>query len=1130
MKKTRLSSSPTRVGWMKILRIMKLTIFLILFFIFDASASLSQNSRISLNIENGTLREIFGQIEEQTDFRFFYQNEQLSDIGRKTIDVSNMKLEAILDVLLTDTGISYQIVDKNIILFPKSDENSNTNAPIQQVKTITGKVTDTKSQPLPGVTILIKGTSQGTITDPNGDFELSNVPDDATLVFSFIGMKSKEVAVSGRTSISVTMEDATIGLDEIVAIGYGSMKKSDLTGSVSSVKADMLKDLPVKSVSEALQGKAAGVFVTKGTGAPGASSDIIIRGAGSINGLSPLYIVDGVRMGTDKSFNMSDVQSIEVLKDASSAAIYGVEAAGGVILVTTKKGSKGEKAHVEFNAYYGMRSAVNLPKLLDSKDYIKARKVMGVEYASWENNPYNTDWMDEMYSPAPEQKYDLSISGGNKVSTYYISAGYLREDGIRRDNWFERYSFRMNSDHKLSKNLKMGEYLYIHKTKDRPTGDGSGLPYRSIPLMPVYDASRVGGWAAVPDGFQGGNPVGFAESYIYNNNGWGMEGNVYADWSIIKGLNLRSTVGGYMGGIDNSQFNLRYDYGILKNGVRKLEKNLSRNETITAHLVLTFDRTFGKHGVKAMAGWEAIKGTSSNVDASTEGFPVYYMPSFATSTQNSTSRYADGNYGRGSQLAQFGRLNYNYAGKYLFQGTVRRDGTNKFIGDNQYGVFPSFSGAWRLSEENFMKGKFEWLSNLKLRAGWGVLGSIGSVGDFIYQSTYKPINVYSYDGVNTVTGWGNAKFANSDIRWEKVTTKDVGLDLGLLRNRLSFTVDVYDKETTDMIYTVALPVSSGLGNYNGDGFGATINIGKISNRGFEIEANWNDKIGDFSYSVGGNASFNKNKVIQIGDKGALIYEGGTFYLNSSISRTEDGYPMGQFYGYIADGIFQTDAEAAQSAQPDARSGDLIYRDINGRDANGNLTGKPDGKIDDADKTYIGNPWPKCYYGINMSFSYKGFDLKAFFQGQAGVDLFNSTKSIRESFYADWNTTSEIFNTSKFGNTTITNLPSVYQVSNTGEILRDPNGNYKNVSSFFVENGAYIKLQDLQLGYTLPTSLSNRIGLGSARIYIAGSNLFTITKYTGLDPELGGNVKGRGIETDGLYPQTRFVSAGLNLKF
>ena len=336
-----------------------------------------------------------------------------------------------------------------------------------------------------------------------------------------------------------------------------------------------------------------------------------------------------------------------------------------------------------------------------------------------------------------------------------------------------------------------------------------------------------------------------------------------------------------------------------------------------------------------------------------------------------------------------------------------------------------------------------------------------------------------------------------------------------------------------MIYNVALPVSAGIGNYNGDPYSAVVNIGEISNKGFEFVADWNDKIGDFSYSVGANASFNKNKVLKVDDKGSIFYNGGATWLNGSINRTESGFAMGQFYGYIADGVYKTDAQAAagpQQAGNVSKAGDLIYRDLNGLDANGKLTGKPDGKIDDADKTQIGNPWPKCYYGINISAAYKGFDLKAFFSGQSGVDLFNATKGIKQSFYADWNTTSEIFNTSNFGNTKITNLPSVYQTSTTGEILRDPNGNYKNVSSYFVENGSYLKLKDLQIGYTLPEKVSNRIGLSTTRIYIAGSNLFTITKYTGLDPELGGGVNGRGVETDGLYPQTRFISLGVNLKF
>ncbi len=1074
--------------------------------------------------KNITVKDVIDNIEKKSGYKFLYQNELIENAQKVDMEVYNQPIEEVLKQAFTQSNLGYRMFDDKLIVLTRAG------AELMQVVTITGKITGAMNgEPIPGATVIVKGTTHATSSNENGTYSLELSNANSILLVSSVGYLSEEVQTSGRTVVDVRLAEDIQKLDEVVVIGYGTQKKSDLTGSVSSVKSESIKNLPVKSLSEALQGKVAGVYVTKGTGEPGAASDIIIRGAASINGLGPLYIVDGVRMGTGNNFNMSDVENIEILKDASSAAIYGVEAAGGVILVTTKKGKLGDKMHVEFNSYYGSRSAVNLPKLLGSQDYIKARKILGVEYATWSQSAINTDWIKEMYKPAVEQKYDLSLSGGNEKSTYYISAGYLREDGVRRNNWFERYTLRLNSDHKINDKLTIGEYLYIDKTKNRPTGDGYGLPYRSIPLMDVYDATRVGGWAAVPDGFQGGNEVGGAENRIYNNSNWGMEGNLFADWKIVKGLNLRATAGGYMGGVDNSQFNLLYDYGILKNDIRKLEKELSRDQTLNTNIVLTYNKAFGKHDIKAMVGWEAIKSNKTKIKASTEGFPQNYSPDFSTSTTTNTARTAEADYGIGSQLAQFGRLNYNYGGKYLLQATVRRDGTNKFIGNNQYGIFPSVSGAWKVSEEPFIKNSAPWLNTLKIRAGYGILGSIGSVGDFIYQTAYKKINVHSYDGINSITGWGNAKFANTDIRWEKVTTKNIGVDFGFLNNRLTFGAEFYDKQTTDMIYTVSLPASSGLGEHNGE-YGATINIGKISNRGFEFEANWSDKIGDLSYSVGGNASFNKNKVIQIGDKGALIYEGGTAYMNGSISRTEDGYAMGQFYGYIVDGIFQTDTEAAQSAQPLAKAGDFKYRDLNSKDATGNLTGKTDGKIDDADKTQIGNPWPKCYYGFNLNLELKGFDLKAYFQGQAGVDLFNSTKGIRQSFYGDWNTTSDIFGTSKFGNDNITNLPSVYQTSATGEILRDPNGNYKNVSSFFVENGAYLKLKDLQIGYTLPNSVSSRVKISSVRIFVAGSNLFTITKYKGLDPELGGGVRQRGIETDGLYPQTRFVSAGINLKF
>lgn len=1087
-----------------------------------ATGSYSQTTRLSLEMEGATIKEVLSKIEDESEFYFLYNSKLLNVEKKVNVSIKNKKVETVLNKLFDTNEVDFLFKDRHIVITPKDKS-------VDQQKSITGTVTDENGESLPGVTVMVKGTTSGTVTNIDGRFEIMVSGEVPVLLFSFVGMKAQEIEVNGRNQINVVLKSSSVDMDEVVVIGYGSLKKSDLTGSISSVKSDEFENQPVSSLAEALQGKASGVYVTKGSGAPGAGVDIIIRGASSINGLGPLYIVDGVKSGTGNNFNMSDVESIEILKDASSAAIYGVEAAGGVILVTTKKGKSGDKMHIDFNMYYGSRNAVGLPKLLNSEEYIRARKIMGVEYESWNQSPYDTDWMDELYSSATEQKYDLSISGGNEISTYYISSGYLKEEGILIENQFERYTLRINSDHKLAKNLTLGQTLYINKTKKNPNTTIQ-LPYRSIPMMDVYDDTRQGGWAAVPDGFQGGNKVGTAQSSVYNNNGWGMEGNFYIDWKIIDGLNLRASAGGYMGGYDNSRFRLKYDYGIIKNDVGKLQKSQSRNERMITNAVLTYDKTFGKHSVKAMAGWEAQKSNYSSVSGRTEGFPVEYTPSFNLSTQSATDRYARGWYSEATQLAQFGRLNYNYNGKYLLQATVRRDGTNKFIDDNRWGVFPSVSGAWKISEESFFKDNVNWIDLLKLRAGWGILGSTGAVGSFLYQTTYSTINVHSFDGSTAVTGWGVSKFPNTDIRWEEVTSTNIGFDLGMFNNRFSFSADFYDKQTTDMIYKVSLPPSAGLGQHNLGGFGATINIGKISNRGFEFETGWADNVGKLNYSVSANASFNKNKVIQIGEEGSYIYEGGATWMNGSISRTEDGLPMGQFYGYIADGIFQTDAEAQASAQPDARAGDLIYRDINGKDENGDLSGKPDNKIDDADKTQLGNPWPKCFYGLNINVEYKGFDLRAFFQGQAGVELFNTTKGIRQSFYADWNTTSEIFNTSKFGNDNITSLPSTYQVNDAGEILRDPNGNYKNVSSYFIENGSYLKLKDLQIGYTLPQHISSVALLSNARIYISGSNLFTITKYTGIDPELGGGVRSRGIETEYLYPKTRFISVGLNLKF
>jgi TonB-linked SusC/RagA family outer membrane protein len=1013
--------------------------------------------------------------------------------------------------------------------------------------TVSGRVTDDNNEGLPGVNVLVKGTSTGTTTNGEGNYSLV-VPDgNGTLVFSYIGYVTEEVPISNRTSLDVSLVADIKALSEVVVVGYGTQKRSDLTGSVSSVKAEEVKNLPVRSVAEALQGRAAGVQITRNDGAPGAASDIVIRGAGSVGGMAPLYIVDGIRMSPGNNFNLQDVESIEILKDASAAAIYGAQAAGGVVLVTTKRGASGDKVDINFNAYYGFRQPRNLYSLLNTNEYFQARQAFGTTTGGWGDPGQlpDTDWVDELFGTGKEQSYSLSLSGASGKSNYYLSANYQREDGVRVDNWFERYGLRANSDYKITKRLKVGETLFAWRTGANPAQSGQ-IPFRSVPTMTVRDPNNpFGGWGRQPDGgyFGGGNPV--ADEYIHHRQDetFALEGNVYADWEILDGLNFRSTFGASVFSEKNSNFREAFDFGSLKNTNAQLIRDNNNQQNLTANFVLTYAKTFGQHDFKVMAGYEAYKENRSTLRGEAQGFQVITQ-NLGLTTDPTTLKTSGGQNPQTRLLSQFGRINYTFAGKYLLTANIRRDGSDRFGPANQWGVFPSVSVGWKVSEEAFMRA-LPFVSTLKLRASYGRLGSTSNIPQFTYQGSYGGAggtNIHGLpDGTRTKGYALTAQLPNPDIKWEEVDQADIGLDVGVWNNRLSLTADWYSRQTNDMIYQVPVPSSAGYDNST-----VYTNIGQMSNRGVELAAEYRDRAGAFTYSIGANASFNRNEVKRLdGTNNNPINDGyAGEYLEGAIARTEAGRPLSQFFGYQVEGIFGSDAEvAALNQQAQARTddeevyyqnentgaGDLRFRDVNG-----------DGRITVDDRTFIGNPWPKVTYGVTLNLGWKGFDLAALLQGVGGVDLYNGNQHFTQYFAGDYNTTADIFGTSFFNGNGLTDRPRVGFTDEEGNFVRDPNGNYTRISSYYVESGAYFRLRNLQLGYTLPKSLTGRAKLSNVRLYLQGQNLLTFTPYSGMDPEVLGNGRrndvntsgttGRGIDTIGAYPRTRFYSLGIDVSF
>ena len=1122
------------------------------------------------------LKKVLEEIGAQYQVNFIFDN-QLLDQKMVVAPNGSNSLEAGLREMLKPLGLSFKKLDDNNYIIRNEERE---NLPIRKVKshqyhdpetnlpanlannrigeimaktqrildqTISGTVTDlTDNSPLPGVNIVAKGTTTGTVTDIDGNYQLS-VPDETeVLVFSSVGYTSEEVTIGSQTVINIAMAPDIQSLSEVVVVGYGTQKKSDLTGAVSSIEPQDITRVSERRLETALQGRAAGVQVVRGEGSPGASSKVTIRGAGSIGDTDPLWIVDGVPQNPGNYFNMNDVESIEILKDASAAAIYGARAAHGVILVTTKRGAEG-KVNVNFNTSVGQRQAVRLPNMLGTGRYIEglseARRNANIApEPSWANSSElpNTNWADELFDPAIEQTYNLSVSGGNQNANFFISGAYDKEEGIMIDNYFERFSVRANSDFKIGEKIKIGESLLVSRTDENPTAEDARdleFVYRAVPTMPVRDLNNpLGGWGQAPPYFAGSNPVGRQlQNHILNRN-TRINGNVYAEIEPIKGLTLRGSFGANITARVEREFNEAFNYGQLAGGNQLTYLNTNDNSS-NANLVLTYTKTIGDHNFTVLGGYERFRGDGIQFNARATDFPIAYAESFALATGeviNIPTRNTIDNQYRLQSF--FGRINYSFANKYLLSANVRRDGSSRFGSENQYGVFPSVSVGWRIIEEGFMQS-VTFLSDLKLRASYGVLGS-DRIGDYIFSRTYstdRSSYVFDASGVyggEKDRGFYLRRFPNEEVQWEEVRQIDIGVDVGFLEGRFNLTADYYIKTTTDMLIGVQLPASFGVSRERDNPQNVPINLGEMENRGFELALNYRQNYRDWRFDISGNVAWNRNEVKSLNEDDRILRGGGGPGINGGFSLTEAGQPVSTFYGYQVEGIFQSYDEirehADQGASPFDEEGMLLPEEaLFNRTAPGDLKYRDideDGDIDDDDRTYIGNPWPKMAYGLNATIGYKNLDLTLFFQGVQGVDMFNASKAYYRSFYSDYNSTDLVYERWTAENPT----------GNPRLHANDPNGNFNNPSSYHVDDGSYLKLRNIQLGYTLPEAVISRVNLTNARIFVNAQNILTLTKYDGLDPELSdtgssGNTR-QGVDTLGQYPQTRLVSAGLQIGF
>lgn len=1107
---------------------------------------------ISVDLSEATLEESLKHIAAKANLDIGYLREFVAGVGGITIQKKSISAREALQQIVKDTNLRLvATTGKQLVLVERSpteeielqgkrhregevtaptrlayDFESASRPSRQQTGRISGTVTDAESgDPLTGVNVRVVGTNQGAATGPQGDYTISNVEVGTyELRASFVGYEDAvksgiEVNEGSTTQVNFTLQPAAQQLEDVVVIGYGEQEEANVTGSVESIDGSEIEQFSVRDPLEALRGQMPGVTVATNSGAPGNTGvDIKIRGIGSINNTSPLVIVDGVRRGSG-NVNPENIKSIEVLKDAASASIYGAQAANGVILITTKGGDRDQEAQVNFKSTVGVRSATDLPNMFETPGFVE----LGLEAyqntgttppPSWQRHLdgdttlASTNWIEEVFQPGVEHTYDLSVSGGSSDFNYFVAGGYEREGGIKYDNEYQRYTLRINSDFDVTDRIQIGETLNLSRSIRNPSAT-SGLPLRPIPVVPLRDEDNpLGGWGRGPDYWQGGNPVGQEHRIHQLNYNNSVEGNVYAQVDLLEGLRFKSLFGLDYGSNRNEFYQARFDWGITARGTDRFSTSFGTGNSYNMSLTLRYDSTFGNHAIEALAGYEAYKTRGYGLSAGANDYTVSdpRTLSLAGTTPQVGNENTTGIPYR--LLSQFGRIDYSYDNRYLFQANIRRDASSKFSEKNKWGIFPGFSAGWRISNEAFMQD-VDLISNLKLRGSWGILGSDQSVGNLEYQQTYNPNGRQVPFGNSITTGFRFSGFPNNSIKWEEVQQTDVGLNIGLLEDQVQATVNYYVKNTRDMLFDVTLPGSSG-------GSEIPVNIGKIQNRGLEMSLSYQSNIGDFSYDLSANASNNTNEVQKLAED-EFIFVGGAYTLNGNTSRTEVGHPISAFYGYKTEGIFRDQDQLEQYnnrgdanepyQNPNTAPGDLIYKDLDG-----------DGKVTPEDRTFIGNPWPTWTYGFNANMNYKGFSLSLFVQGVQDVDILNANKGVFENFFADWNSSEQAYDRW---------TPDNRDASQPRLAAGDPNGNWRRPSEYLVEDGSYLKLRRVNLGYTLPSSLVNQIGARNLRIFVSAENVLTLTGYSGLYPEITGSNTSRGVDAV-RYPQTRLFSVGLNL--
>lgn len=1109
MKKNKSCNECSKYILLKTFRIMRLIVFILLASILQtwANDTYSQKTRLSLNVIGEKLVDVIDDIENQSEYFFLY-NEKLIDTERTvSISTNNQKIDEILNKLFAGEDVLYTISDRKIILAPSYLSES-----AQQQNSVSGTVMNESGEPLPGVTVAIKGATQGTITNSDGSYRLENVSNNATLVFSYIGMKTQEIVVGNQSTVNVEMEVDAIGIEEVVAIGYGTMKKSDLTGAVSQVKNETLEAVPVYNMEQALKVGAAGVRVTQNSGIPGARIEVRIRGGNSMIGDNqPLYVVDGFPVTGGINFlNPADIESVDILKDASATAIYGSRGANGVVIITSKRGRLGQESQIEINSFYGVQEEVNRFDVLNAKEY-------GVIANEWLRNqgldPYfnideiqnpGTDWQDVVFRTAPLHNHTITFTGSSEKTRYSLSGNYYDQEGILLNSGVKRGSARLNLDHELKNWLTMAVNLQLSRRERKSVYVDNGYRGQGLlssaasapPTLPVYNEDGL------PYRIEQEYNFGSADMrnpLIYASNkdrsfANGVLGNATFNIHFTPELSFKTLVGlqyEYVLGDDYSPIIYSSDRGSAS--ISNAYSNSFLNEN-----TLTYANTFDEvHDINILGGYTYQTNMYRNSYIGVSGFANNTTENYdlgaAETVGNPGSGYSDW-----TLASLLGRINYSYADKYMVTASIRADGSSRFGADHKWGYFPSAAVAWRISEESFMQD-ISFINSLKLRASYGVTGSTALSP---YQSLNRLNSVkYIYEDHTDVIGFVPVGISNSDLKWESTAQLDIGFDLNVLNNRLRFVADYYKKNTTDLLASVPLPPSVGFGSIYQ-------NIGEIQNRGLEFSINADISQREFKWTASAQISTNKNEVIELAG-GSDIYgaEQGAAWPSTNIAR--EGEPMGAFYGLLEDGLDE--------------NGYIKYVDVSGPD------GEPDGVINSLDRVILGSYYPDFIYGLTSDFAYKNFELNIIIEGVYGNEIFNATKGTN-------------LNSFQRGNNQFKDIIGNYWT----EEDPDPTAKYPKISAStqvtaserFIEDGSYLRLKTLRFAYNLPVSKMGVSFFNRAQIYFSGTNLLTFTNYSGLDPEVNtrgsdsGNVANRlwiGIDQNG-YPNAKVYAVGLKLNF